>query len=90
MKTVKIILDFLTTIAHLFFRSRQKSKPCKPMVNDISHPVGLPPEHGSGTGSSRSDTLPIQTDTSPTPVNLLGWALIVSAASGYLLKSLLL
>lgn len=85
MKTVKIILDFLTTIAHLFFRSRHKSKPCKRLVDGTGSPVRLPEEHRSGTGSCGGDTLTLQTDP-PSTANLLGWALILAAAGTQVLK----
>lgn len=90
MKTVKIILDFLTTVVRLFFRSRGKDKPCQPLADGAGHPVHLPPEHRSSPGRYRGDTLTIQTDPPSTPLNMLGWGLIVSATGGYLLKNLFL
>lgn len=85
MKTVKIILDFLITLTSIFFRSRRKSKPCKPLADTSGQPLRLPAEHRSGSGSHRRDTLAQPTDA-PSATNLFGWALIVAAAGGQVLK----
>lgn len=91
MKTVKIILDFLITLTSIFFRSRRKSKPCKPLADTSGQPLRLPAEHRSGSGSHRRDTLAQPTDApmppdAPSATNLFGWALIVAAAGGQVLK----
>lgn len=86
MKTVKIILDFLVRITSLFFRARHPNKPCKPVVDDARHPVCLPPQHGGSPSCCGRDTIAVSNTPSPTPVNMLGWALIMSAAGGYVLK----
>lgn len=89
MKTVKIILDFLATMVRLFFRSRGKDKPDLSLADSPGHTGRLPPEHRSSAGCRGSHPLPVETlPSSSTPLNVLGWGLIVSAAGGYLLKNL--
>ena len=87
MKYLETILNFLTTIARLFFRGKRKHKPDQPVADDPGNSGIDPPQHRSGPGGYRSDTVDIQTNT-PSPENLMGWALIVCALSGYLMKLL--
>ncbi|MEG1750029.1 MAG: hypothetical protein RRZ65_06035 [Tannerellaceae bacterium] len=58
------------------------------MVDGSGHSGGLPRQHGGGTGGCGGDTLALEgvAASSPTPVNLLGWGLIVSAGGSYLLR----
>lgn len=84
MKYLEAILGFLTTIARLFFRGKRKHKPGRPVADDSGDPAD---EHGSVVGNHRNDTLALPKNI-PSPENLMGWALIVCAVSGYLVKLL--
>lgn len=84
MKYLEAILGFLTTIARILFRSKGKHKPDRPAIDNASDPTD---EHGSVTGCHRGDTLTLQKEF-PSSENLMGWALIVCAVSGYLMKLL--
>ena len=86
MKPLQAILDFLLSMTSLFFRFKRKGKPGKPLVDGTGSPVCLPSEPGSGAGFHRSDTDALEAGRETTPVNLLGWAMIVGATRGYLLK----
>ena len=88
MKYLEAILGFLTTIARLIFRGKGKHKPGHPPTDDSGDSSGSPKEYGSSPGSQRSDTL-VASPNSPTTENLMGWALIVCALSGYLTKLLI-
>ena len=87
MKYLEVVLNFLTTIARLFFRVKRKHKPDQPVADDLGNPGIDPPRHRGSTGGYRSDTIDIQTNT-PSPENLMGWALIACATGGYLFKLL--
>lgn len=84
MKYLEAILGFLTTIARILFRSKGKHKPDRPAIDNAGDTAD---EHGSVSGCHRGDTLALQKG-SPSPQNLMGWALIVCAVSGYLVKLL--
>ncbi len=86
MKPLQAILDFLLSVAGMFFRFQRKRKSDKPLVDGTGCPVCLPSEPRSGTSCHRSDTGAVESGPQTTPVNLLGWAMIASAAGGYLLK----
>ena len=83
MKYLEAILGFLTTIARIIFRGK-KHKPDRPAINNAGHSSD---EYGSVASSHRSDTLALP-ENSLSPENLMGWALIVCAVSGYLVKLL--
>lgn len=87
MKYLETILSFLTTIARLLFRGKRKHKPDQPMADDPGNSGIDPPQQRGGTGGHRSDTIDLPKNTS-SPENLMGWALIVCATGGYLLKLL--
>ena len=87
MKYLEAVLNFLTTIARMLFRGKGKHKPGYPPADDSGDTGGSPKEYGSSPGSHRSDTL-VSSPNSPTTENLMGWALIVCALSGYLTKLL--
>lgn len=84
MKYLEVVLNFLTTIARLFFRSKRKHKPDQPVADD---PGNQPSQYGSGTGCYRSDTVTFR-EMFPPPERIMGGALIVCATGGYLLKLL--
>ncbi|WP_455637978.1 hypothetical protein [Parabacteroides sp.] len=84
MKYLEAILGFLTTIARIIFRGKGKHKPNRPAIDNTGHSSD---EYGSVAGSHRGDTLALP-ENSPSPENLMGWALIVCAVSGYLVKLL--
>lgn len=95
--TLQTIFDFILSLASLFFRRKRKDQPGQP-VADGSGCTGHPaPQHGGSAGSSGGDTLALPTRPSPSPepdrppagpVNMLGWALIMSAVGGYVYKLL--
>lgn len=85
MKYLEAVLNFLTTIARMFFRGKGKHKPGYPPADDSGDTGSSPKEYGSSPGSHRNDTL-ISSPNSPTTENLMGWTLIVCALSGYLTK----
>lgn len=84
MKYLEAILGFLTTIARIIFRDKGKHKPDRPAIDNAGNPSD---EHGSVAGSDRSDTVALP-KKHLSPENLMGWALIVCAVSGYLVKLL--
>lgn len=86
--TLQTIFDFILTLASLFFRRKRKAEPNKPVVGDTGstgHPV---PQHGGSAGCSGGDTLALPPRPPAEPLNLLGWALIVSAVGGYVYRIL--
>lgn len=87
MNTLKIIFDFLLSVTHLIFRGKGRHQCHQPEPGDSSHTGTHSPQHRSGTGSHRNDTIALP-ENSPSPENMMGWALIVCAASGYLMKLL--
>ena len=84
MKYLEAILGFLTTIARIIFRGKGKHKPDRPATDNTGHSSD---EYGSVAGSCRGDTLALP-ENCPSPENLMGWALIVCATGGYLIKLL--
>lgn len=87
MNTLKIIFDFLLSVTRLIFRGKGRHQCHQPEPGDSSHTGTHSPQHRSGTGSHRNDTIALP-ENSPSPENMMGWALIVCAASGYLMKLL--
>ena len=87
MKYLEAILRFLTTIAQLCFRGKRKHIPDRPLVDDPGHAGSEQPQHRSGPGGYRSDSLDIS-ETFPSPEKIMGGALILCATGGYLLKLL--
>lgn len=87
MNTLKIIFDFLLSVTRLIFRGKERHQCHQPEPGDSSHTGTHSPQHRSGTGSHRNDTIALP-ENSPSPENMMGWALIVCAASGYLMKLL--
>lgn len=85
MKYLEAILGFLTTIARLIFRGKRKHKPDQPVVDDPGDHCRSTKEYGSSPGSDRSDSLYLR-ETFPNPENLMGWALVICAVGGYLVK----
>ena len=84
MKYLEAILGFLTTIARIIFRDKGKHKPDHPAIDNAGNSSD---EHGSVAGSDRSYTVALPKKHF-SPENLMGWALIVCAVSGYLVKLL--
>ncbi|WP_455640343.1 hypothetical protein [Parabacteroides sp.] len=84
MKYLEAILGFLTTIARIIFRGKGKHKPDRPAIDNAGNSSD---EHGSGAGNCRGDTLTLP-ENSLSPESLMGWALIVCATGGYLIKLL--
>ena len=87
MNPLKVIFDFLLSVTRLIFRGKGRHQCHQPEPGDSSHTGTLSPQHGSGPGCHRNDTLALP-ENSPSPENMMGWALIVCAASGYLMKLL--
>lgn len=87
MNTLKIIFDFLLSVTRLIFRGKRRHQCHQPESGDSSHTGTLSPQHGSGTGSHRNDTIALP-ENSLSPENMMGWMLIVCATGGYLLKLL--
>lgn len=87
MNTLKIIFDFLLSVTRLIFRGKGRHQCHQPEPGDSSHTGTHSPQHRSGTGSHRNDTIALP-ENSPSTENMMGWALIVCAASGYLMKLL--
>lgn len=87
MNTLKVIFDFLLSVTRLIFRGKGRHPCHQPEPGGSSHPGAPPSQHGSGVSGYRGDTLALP-ENSPTPENLMGWALIVCAVSGYLVKLL--
>lgn len=85
MKYLETILQFLTTLARMIFRSKGKHKPGHPSADHSGDTGSAPKEHGSSPGSHRSNSI-VSPSNSPTTQNLMGWALFVCAVSGYLIK----
>lgn len=88
MKYLEAVLNFLTTLARLLFRGKRKHQPGYPPAEHRSNTGCAPKEHGSSPGCHRSDTI-VSSSNSPTPENLMGWALIVCGVSGYVIKWLI-
>lgn len=87
MNTLKVIFDFLLSVTRLIFRGKGRHQCNKPESDSGNHTGTLSPQHGSGPGSHRNDTIALP-ENSPTPENLMGWMLIVCATGGYLAKLL--
>lgn len=85
MNTLKVIFDFLLSVAQLVFRGKRKCQRNQPEPDDSSSAGSPAPQHGSGSGGYRSDTLALP-KRAPSPENLMGWALIIFALSSYLMK----
>ena len=96
--TLQTIFDFILTLASLFFRRKRKAQPDQPVAGVSGCPGTPAPQHGGGPGCCGSDTLalpsqspkPSQPPAGPPigPLNMLGWALIVSAVGGYVYRLL--
>lgn len=87
MNTLKVIFDFLLSVTRLIFRGKGRHQCHQPEPGGGSHTGTHSPQHGSGTGSHRSDTIALPENT-PSPENMMGWVLIVCATGGYLVKLL--